>query len=142
MLEKNEAAWGENVRIVAVSVDEDKALIAGRVNSKKWTKIQHLTLLGWNGDHLLIKDFAISGIPFVCLVNKFGKINYLGHPSSIDLEKTINTLLAEDKEVIGAPAQAENAAPEQKTVDLSSVLTIANISAKFANSELVSLKVE
>ena len=142
MLEKNEAAWGENVRIVAVSVDDEKALIAGRVNSKKWTKIQHLTLLGWNGDHLLIKDFAISGIPFVCLVNKFGKINYLGHPSSIDLEKTINTLLAEDKEVIGAPAQAENAAPEQKTVDLSSVLTIANISAKFANSELVSLKVE
>ena len=112
MLEKNEAVWGDNVRIVAVSVDEDKALIAGRVNSKKWTKIQHLTLLGWNGDHQLIKDFAITGIPFVCLVNKFGKINYLGHPSTINLEDSINILLAEDKEEIGGPAkEEENAAP-------------------------------
>lgn len=55
------------------------------MNDKKWTNIQHLTLNGWNGDHKLIKDFGINGIPFVCLVDKFGKINYKGHPSQINL---------------------------------------------------------
>ena len=90
MLVKNEAAWAGKVRIVAVSVDEEKEVIQQRVNSKGWNKIQHLTLLGWKQDHKLINDFSISGIPFVCLVNKFGKINFMGHPSSIDLEARIN----------------------------------------------------
>jgi len=44
-----------------------------------------LTLGGWDGEHPLVKDFSISGIPFVCLVDKFGKINYVGHPSGVEL---------------------------------------------------------
>jgi thiol-disulfide isomerase/thioredoxin len=100
MLEKNEAAWGDRVRIVGVSVDEEKETIAARVNSRKWTKIQHLTLLGWKGEHQLIKNFSITGIPFVCLVDKFGKIAYTGHPSSIKLEDKINELLLQETEVI------------------------------------------
>lgn len=104
MLVKNEAAWAGKVRIVAVSVDEEKEIIQQRVNSKGWNKIQHLTLLGWKNDHKLISDFTISGIPFVCLVDKFGKINFTGHPSSIDLENRINELIAQDKEVANVPA--------------------------------------
>jgi len=100
MLEKNEAVWGDKVRIVAVSVDEEKEVIATRVNSRKWTKIQHLTLLGWKGDHHLIKNFSITGIPFVCLVDKFGKIAFTGHPSSIKLEDKINELLQQESEII------------------------------------------
>lgn len=75
-------------------------MIVTRVNSRKWTKIQHLTLLGWKGDHQLIKNFSISGIPFVCLVDKFGKIAYTGHPNSIKLEDKINELLNQEVEVI------------------------------------------
>jgi len=41
----------------------------------------------------LIKDYKIQGIPFVCLVDKFGKTNYIGHPSQIDLERRINELI-------------------------------------------------
>lgn len=100
MLEKNEAVWGDKVRIVAVSVDEEKEVIATRVNSRKWTKIQHLTLLGWKGDHHLIKNFSITGIPFVCLVDKFGKIAFTGHPSSIKLEDKINELLQQESEIV------------------------------------------
>ena len=84
MLEKN-ANWKDRVRIVGVSVDEDKEVIKKRVQEKKWHSVTHLTLLGWQNDHSLIKDFKIQGIPFVCLVDKFGKTNYLGHPMSIDL---------------------------------------------------------
>ena len=38
MLVKNEAAWAGKVRIVAVSVDEEKEVIQQRVNSKGWNK--------------------------------------------------------------------------------------------------------
>lgn len=62
---------------------------------KKWDKITHLTFPGWNKDHPLIKEFKIQGIPFVCLVDKFGKINYIGHPNQIDLQKRINELLSQ-----------------------------------------------
>ena len=90
--------WAGKAKIVAVSVDDQKETIVQRVNSKKWDKIQHLTLGGWDGDHKLVKDFAISGIPFVALVDKFGKINYQGHPSQIPLEERINELIAQEKE--------------------------------------------
>lgn len=54
MLEKNEENWKGKVRIVAVSVDDEKEVIQTRVNSKGWSKIEHLTLLGWKGEHPLI----------------------------------------------------------------------------------------
>jgi hypothetical protein len=86
------------VRIVGVSVDESKDVIKERIEAKKWHNVIHLTLLGWQGEHPLIKDFKIQGIPFVCLVDKFGKINYAGHPNTINLETRINELLAAEKE--------------------------------------------
>ena len=103
MLEKNEAAWSGKARIVAVSVDDSKEGVVTRVNTKGWTKIEHLTLLGWKGEHKLIRDFAIGGIPFVCLVDKWGKINFSGHPSSINLEDRINELIAQENPSQAAP---------------------------------------
>jgi hypothetical protein len=49
--------------------------------------------LGWDSSHPLISDFNIQGIPFVFLVDKYGFINFLGHPSEINLEQRINELL-------------------------------------------------
>lgn len=69
-----------------MSVDDSKEVIKKRIETKKWDKVVHLTLEGWNGEHKLIQDFSIQGIPFVCLVDKFGKINYKGHPMQINLE--------------------------------------------------------
>lgn len=96
MLAKNKEAWEAKVRIVAVSVDDQKEDIKKRVEDKKWNDIIHLTLGGWDGEHKLVKDFSIQGIPFICLINKFGKIDYLGHPSQIKLEDRINELLAQE----------------------------------------------
>jgi thiol-disulfide isomerase/thioredoxin len=39
MLEKNTEKWKDKVRIVAVSVDDNKETIKNRVNTKGWTKI-------------------------------------------------------------------------------------------------------
>lgn len=101
MLTKNN--WGDKVRIVGVSVDDDVDVIKQRVESKGWQKVEHLTLNGWDGEHRLIKTFGVSGIPFVALTNTKGEIVFTGHPSSINLEEKINELIKEGSH----PAQAE-----------------------------------
>lgn len=57
MLEKNAEKWGSRVRIVAVSVDDEKQSVIERVNSKGWTKIEHYKINGWDGSHDAIKFF-------------------------------------------------------------------------------------
>ena len=94
MLKKNN--WGDRVRIVGVSVDDDVETIKQRVESKDWKRIEHLTLGGWDNDHELIKQFSVCGIPFVCLVDTKGEIFFTGHPSELNLEETINNLLQEE----------------------------------------------
>lgn len=81
------------VKIIAVSVDEDKQEVAKRITDRKWEKIIHYKLNGWDGDHPIIKDFDIKGIPFVALVDTNGTLNYIGHPSEGNLEDRISTLL-------------------------------------------------
>jgi predicted aldo/keto reductase-like oxidoreductase len=44
MLIKNESTWKGKVKIIGVSVDDEKEVIKERVTSKGWTNIQHLTL--------------------------------------------------------------------------------------------------
>lgn len=77
-----------------MSVDEELEQIKTRVTTKGWGKVEHLTLGSWDGEHELIKNFGIQGIPFVCLVDTKGCVVFMGHPSSIKLEDKINELLA------------------------------------------------
>lgn len=86
MIVKNKNVWGDKVRIVGVSVDDNADTVRNRVDKNKWHDVEHLTLGGWKHDHSLISTFSISGIPFVCLVDTHGKIVFTGHPSSINLE--------------------------------------------------------
>ena len=97
MLEKNEDKWKNKVRIVAASLDENKGQLLARIKEKGWNKIDHYILPGtWN--HSGPKTYDCVGIPRVVLVNKAGKITYIGHPSKIDLETEINKLLIEEPE--------------------------------------------
>ncbi|EGR34507.1 thiol:disulfide interchange protein, putative, partial [Ichthyophthirius multifiliis] len=98
MLEKYENQWKDNVRIVGVSVDDNRDVVLKRIDDKKWDKIEHLKLNGWDGEHPLLKDFQVNGIPFVCLVGKDGQIIFKGHPSSINLEDKINSLLKQGEQ--------------------------------------------
>ncbi|KAL4428766.1 hypothetical protein ABPG74_001280 [Tetrahymena malaccensis] len=104
MLTKNEEKWAGKVRIIAVSVDDNRSDVLDRINQRNWNKITHFKLNGWDANHPIIKDFSIQGIPFVALVDKQGVINYTGHPSSVNLEERINSLL-EDKSVNNAKQQ-------------------------------------
>lgn len=42
-------------------------------------------------------DYGVQGVPHVVLVDTHGKIAFVGHPASRDLEKDIETLLRDEK---------------------------------------------
>ncbi len=82
MLLKNKEAWKNNVRIIGINVDDEDEQVIKRVKNKKWFDIEHFKIAtGWDADHEMMQKFKISGIPFVILLDKDAKINYLGHPS-------------------------------------------------------------
>ena len=41
MLEKQEARWGNKLRIIGISIDQDKAKFKDHINIKGWTKVEH-----------------------------------------------------------------------------------------------------
>ena len=90
------------VRIIAISVDKEIKDVVKRVTDRKWEKIIHYKLNGWDGDHSIIKDFDIKGIPFVALVDTNGILNFIGHPSEGKLEEKISTLLEGTENITSA----------------------------------------
>jgi hypothetical protein len=61
------------------------------VEDKNWTSVEHYHVRteGCTAD----KDYGVQGVPHVLLVDKSGKIVFIGHPASRELEKDIDTLL-------------------------------------------------
>lgn len=41
MLDENKEKWGDKVRIIGVSLDDDAATARERVNEKKWLSVEH-----------------------------------------------------------------------------------------------------
>jgi Thioredoxin-like len=92
MLHKNAAPWGDKVRLIGLSIDNDAATVKSHVEAKKWTSVEHYHVRtpGCTAD----KDYGVNGVPHVLLVDTNGKIVYVGHPASRNLEEDINTLLS------------------------------------------------
>lgn len=79
MLEKRAADWGDKVRIIGLSVDQDMDALKNRIEDKKWLKVEHYNVK--NGVCTASQDHGIRGIPHVVLVDTHGKIVFKGHPS-------------------------------------------------------------
>ena len=41
MLEKRLTEWGDKLRIIGVSIDQNKNKLKDHVNSKGWTQVEH-----------------------------------------------------------------------------------------------------
>jgi hypothetical protein len=89
------ADWGDKVRLIGLSIDNDVTTVKSHVEAKGWNKVEHYHIR--NGTCTADKDHGISGVPHVMLVDTEGKIVYKGHPSSRDLEKDIDALLKGEK---------------------------------------------
>jgi thiol-disulfide isomerase/thioredoxin len=83
--------WGKQVRLIGLSIDNDPSTVKNHVEAKGWTSVEHyhVRTAGCTAD----KDYGVNGVPHVLLVDTKGKIVFVGHPASRDLEKDIDALL-------------------------------------------------
>lgn len=95
MLEKRKAEWGDKVRIIGLSIDQDKQKLKDHVKAKGWGTVEHY----WsrNGTSTADKDYGVQGVPHCLLVDTNGVIVFVGHPASRKLEEDIDALLKGDK---------------------------------------------
>ncbi len=89
-VEKKEA-WGDDVKLLAVSVDAEKSLAEKHIEKKGWTNLSH----GWTGQGGggLDDAFAVTSIPTTFVIGKDGRIAERGHPMALDLEKLVEEQL-------------------------------------------------
>ena len=82
MLETKATEWGDKVRIVGISIDQTAEAVVKHVKAKGWEKVEHFHRAGSSAD----EDYGVEGVPHVVLVDTHGKIVYIGHPASRNIE--------------------------------------------------------
>ena len=65
MLEKRQAEWGEKLRIIGLSIDQDKNMLLDHVNTNGWTKVEHY----WRDESDCSNQYNVKGIPCVMLID-------------------------------------------------------------------------
>lgn len=95
MLEKRGVDWGDKVRLIGLSIDNDVATVKNHVKSKGWEKVEHYHVR--NGKCTADKDYGVQGVPHVLMVDTHGKIVFMGHPASRKIEEDIDNLLKDGK---------------------------------------------
>jgi thiol-disulfide isomerase/thioredoxin len=93
MLEHHGARWGDKVRIIGISIDEAAPAVVKHVQDKKWEKVEHFHRAGSSCS----EDYGVNGVPHVVLIDGEGKIAFVGHPMSTNLEQGIEKLLKGEK---------------------------------------------
>ena len=132
MLESRSAEWGDKVRIIGVSIDDSTDTVVKHVKAKGWEKVEHLHRASSTCDD----DYGVQGVPHVVLVDGKGKIVYVGHPATRELEKDIDTLLSGEK-LTGqgtAPAGGAEADEEGETYQDLDLATVKEEMDRFAEA--------
>jgi thiol-disulfide isomerase/thioredoxin len=83
----------KDVKIIGLSVEEDRGKWKQHVFDKHWDSIEQYVRPG------LLQFLGLKTIPDIAILDRNGKIIYLGHPNHIKVEETLNSL-AEGKGII------------------------------------------
>jgi thiol-disulfide isomerase/thioredoxin len=57
MLEEHGAAWGDKVRLIGLSIDQEREKLKTHVETKKWTSVEHYHVR--NGKCTADKEFGV-----------------------------------------------------------------------------------
>jgi thiol-disulfide isomerase/thioredoxin len=106
---------GQNLGEDAATVSKFLKSMAGKISYR--VTVDDNTDGGWMAKHWL-KAAEKNGIPCAFIVNKQGKIAYIGHPMQIK-ESMITSLLAEPSTKPAGQAPVAAAAPSAKVIELS-----------------------
>ena len=93
LLLHNGDRWGDKVRIIGLSIDQNIEAVQKHVKAKKWEKVEHFH----RGLSTASEDYAVKGVPHVILIDTNGMIAFIGHPAERKLEADIETLLKGQK---------------------------------------------
>jgi thiol-disulfide isomerase/thioredoxin len=90
MLEEN-PDWEGKIKIIGLSIDQDKTKLKNHVDAKGWGKVEHY----FRGTSDASTVYGVNGVPHVMLIDKTGKIVFKGHPANRpdlkgDMEKLAN----------------------------------------------------
>jgi hypothetical protein len=89
MIDKRKNDWGTNVRIIGISIDQTKEAVVTHCEAKGWMGIEHYHRNKSNCSQV----YGVQGVPHVMLIDKQGKIAFMGHPANRpDLEKDLDAL--------------------------------------------------
>lgn len=92
MMTRRAGDWAGKATIVALSCDEDAETLGAMVADKGWGNLLHVWKAGFEND--IYSTYRIPYIPTVVLIDQQGRIVQRGLPSTIDLEKEIDALVA------------------------------------------------
>ena len=95
ILKRRSADWAGKATISGLSCDDEIDTLRAHVERKAWGNVPHVWLSGWKND--AFDKYKITGVPTMVLIDKEGRIAKRGHPSSMDVEKEIDALLAAGK---------------------------------------------
>jgi thiol-disulfide isomerase/thioredoxin len=88
--------WGDEVVLIALSIDDTQDAAAKHLKAKGWDKTTN-TWAGDGGfDAAAPKAFGIRGIPRAFVIAPDGKIAAEGHPAAMDIPKLVGDLLAKE----------------------------------------------
>jgi thiol-disulfide isomerase/thioredoxin len=83
----------KDIMVIGISVEEESNIWKEHVSKRKWNVIPQYLKPG------LIKSLGLKSIPDIAILDKDGKIVYLGHPHHIKLEESLNCV-AEGKGLV------------------------------------------
>lgn len=89
VMEKHKEDWADKVRMIAVSINDPAATLMKFLQNRGFDNVEHYVA----GDSACSDIYGVTGVPHVCLVDKKGIIQFIGHPMDFKLEEDIQTLL-------------------------------------------------
>ena len=123
MLERKGAEWGDKVKIIGLSIDDDKGKCKNHVETEGWIKIDHYFI----GEAVKCKkNYGVSGVPHVLLIDTNGKIVFKGHPEDREnLEEDFDQLLkgALLEDLASNDEEEEEESEESMNVDLATAIS-------------------
>jgi thiol-disulfide isomerase/thioredoxin len=105
MLDKRGAEWGDKVKIICISIDQTADKVVSHCDAKGWNSPIHYH----RAESDCSKQYSVSGVPNVMIVDTNGMIVFKGHPANRpDLEADFDNLLKGEK-LTGAGTEPEGA---------------------------------
>ena len=99
ILEKRKDEWGDKVRIIGLSIDKSPEIVKAHCEKNGWPLPEQYHVR--NGKCESDKEYGLTGVPHAAMIDKAGKIVFIGHPASRpNLEQDIDDLL-NDKPITG-----------------------------------------